>query len=212
MKLCQKCNKNFTDEEFDNHINYCNYVPNSNEFQNLIPCEYCNNFINFDEYQSHISSCGMYYNYNPLNLSFLTNLNQNINSNLPPDSNTDNNINNDNSNEESLPNTNNQYFTNIIQDINELLNILESFPINNTDEYEDLTNLGEEIGTVNKEINLDDISKKLNCEIECPICMEKTQNNMITFCNHKFCKKCLENWISDYNKCPICMVELKKIN
>ena len=82
----------------------------------------------------------------------------------------------------------------------------------NKKEKKSLSNLGEEIGSVNININIDQISKNYEKEIECPICFDTTTDNKITHCNHTFCKKCLENWIINYNKCPICMLELKKIN
>ena len=107
-------------------------------------------------------------------------------------------------------------YRNIINDINNLLNILNNTNIpnnyDNYDDYEEMTNLGEEIGSVNININIDQISKNYEKEIECPICFDTTTDNKITHCNHTFCKKCLENWIINYNKCPICMLELKKIN
>ena len=55
MKLCNKCNQEISDEDYDSHINFCNYVPKESEFESLIPCEFCNNFIHFDEYNDHIS-------------------------------------------------------------------------------------------------------------------------------------------------------------
>ncbi len=43
-------------------------------------------------------------------------------------------------------------------------------------------------------------------QIECPICLNKTRDNLILNCNHKFCNSCLYKWIKVENKktCPSC--------
>ena len=39
---------------------------------------------------------------------------------------------------------------------------------------------------------------------KCSIC-EETQSNVITTCQHTFCKECIIHWLSTYNKsCPLC--------
>jgi len=49
-----------------------------------------------------------------------------------------------------------------------------------------------------------DIIKNSNNLIECPICSEQKNEYIETPCNHKFCKGCIERWISTNNKCPYC--------
>ena len=81
-----------------------------------------------------------------------------------------------------------------------------------TDEYEELNNLGDQIGTVTKELDINEYTKEHNLENKCPICFENKDDNRITQCNHIICKDCMSKWLLRYNKCPICMIELKKIN
>ena len=37
---------------------------------------------------------------------------------------------------------------------------------------------------------------------DCPICYKKS--DIITCCNHQFCKKCIQKWKEKSNKCPMC--------
>jgi len=39
---------------------------------------------------------------------------------------------------------------------------------------------------------------------ECPICMNITNNIITTKCGHKFCKSCINVWLSKHNLCPSC--------
>ena len=90
--------------------------------------------------------------------------------------------------------------------INNNLNNLNNL----SDEYEELTALGENIGDV--EIGVSDInsvSKLEFKEIECPICSDTKKLIRITKCNHEFCSECLKEWLNTNKKCPICMVELE---
>tara|TARA_Y100000591_G_C21851812_1_gene712201 strand:- start:2796 stop:3206 length:411 start_codon:yes stop_codon:yes gene_type:complete len=45
---------------------------------------------------------------------------------------------------------------------------------------------------------------------ECPICYEEMDesNSIITDCNHKYHKDCLQTWAKDHNSCPICRKKL----
>ena len=46
--------------------------------------------------------------------------------------------------------------------------------------------------------------KSCRVDTDCPICFERTQNNIITECDHIFCKDCIEKWMSKNDKCPLC--------
>ena len=39
---------------------------------------------------------------------------------------------------------------------------------------------------------------------ECPICLQKKNNNVITECNHTFCDECLVRHLIIQPKCPLC--------
>ena len=40
---------------------------------------------------------------------------------------------------------------------------------------------------------------------ECPICMGLVEDRALTdSCLHEFCRKCIEKWSHNHNKCPIC--------
>lgn len=42
-------------------------------------------------------------------------------------------------------------------------------------------------------------------EIQCPICLETNDKYIcVTSCNHKFHKKCIEEWMTYKKNCPIC--------
>jgi hypothetical protein len=44
----------------------------------------------------------------------------------------------------------------------------------------------------------------------CPICLEQLSNEIKTSCNHLFCKKCLDTWLSTKHTCPLCRNLLKQ--
>lgn len=54
---CNKCDSEVDISKKDVHDMYCLYTPQTNEYQNLIPCEICHDLISFEEYQEHIDNC-----------------------------------------------------------------------------------------------------------------------------------------------------------
>ena len=46
-------------------------------------------------------------------------------------------------------------------------------------------------------------------KIECPICYEEIKGGLSTDCIHKFCKRCISDWIIKFKKdfCPMCKKE-----
>ena len=52
--------------------------------------------------------------------------------------------------------------------------------------------------------------KKVNRIEKCCVCLEKV-SNVITECDHQFCKNCLSMWIEKRDNCPICRKEYFKI-
>ena len=44
-------------------------------------------------------------------------------------------------------------------------------------------------------------------KFECRICMEKSENPVVTQCGHLFCKECIDRWLNQNNSkltCPVC--------
>ena len=97
---------------------------------------------------------------------------------------------------------NENYYNN--NNLNELvLNILNNY-INN-----DINN---DINPINIELYTKHIINIKEILESCPICFIQFDNyDKITLCGHKFCKKCLEEWLLQHNStCPICRIELNK--
>jgi len=60
-----------------------------------------------------------------------------------------------------------------------------------------------------------EMAEKLKKKFTCAICLEEIkdlqQNKSditITKCGHIFCKKCLNEWLKDNDKCPTCRTKL----
>ena len=114
----------------------------------------------------------------------------------------------------------NSNLNNMISQINNLYDILgiepnigysDNLNLLHNNEYENLTNLGNQIGNVITNIEPDLVSTKVDEPIKCPICFEDVEKSRKTICNHSFCVKCLESWLSENNTCPVCMVKLNDI-
>lgn len=43
----------------------------------------------------------------------------------------------------------------------------------------------------------------------CPICMEKVQEQRTLPCGHVFCKDCINTWLVSNNSCPVCRFEVR---
>ena len=46
---------------------------------------------------------------------------------------------------------------------------------------------------------------------ECPICQDDITNLVITKCQHKYCKECLDKSLQISPFCPVCKVPLRKV-
>ena len=49
----------------------------------------------------------------------------------------------------------------------------------------------------------------INQEEICCICLENISSPFKTNCNHLFCEECLEDWLEENKKCPVCINELE---
>lgn len=104
--------------------------------------------------------------------------------------------------------------TNIPPPSQQLLNMFESIlgPLDNlpppppAENYEELLNLEDHLVGVS---DIDSVSQFLFEEIDCPICSKTKMVSRKTSCNHKFCDECLQEWLKESKKCPICMIDLE---
>ena len=65
----------------------------------------------------------------------------------------------------------------------------------------------DEITNVIPRIIMGPFEEMCECDIsQCTICDEKSE--IITFCKHQFCHKCIHQWLETQQTCPICRNEL----
>ena len=87
--------------------------------------------------------------------------------------------------------------------------------------YEELLELGEKIGTVSRGLN-SEIIKKIKLTIysktaykqqdKCAIChddFKESEKLKILSCNHIYHPKCIDLWLGNEKKCPMCKEEVK---
>ena len=85
--------------------------------------------------------------------------------------------------------------------------------------YEQLLQLEEEVGSVNKGLTKDKIKKipvkpfrkaLFDDNLDCIICMEKFEENELVkqlLCGHVFHSDCIDKWLEKEKKCPFCKAE-----
>jgi hypothetical protein len=84
------------------------------------------------------------------------------------------------------------------------MNVLGNIPEPNN--YEELLNLENHVVGIS---DIDSVSQFLVEEIYCPVCSETKMGSRTTSCKHTFCDDCLQEWLKESKKCPICMVDLE---
>tara|TARA_Y100000996_G_scaffold413851_1_gene403074 strand:- start:460 stop:954 length:495 start_codon:yes stop_codon:yes gene_type:complete len=161
---------------------------------NLIPCELCNELIHINDYNSHINNCSYQYeNYYVDRYNSITNFIQNL-----PSIARNNNI------------SHSEFNNNISNFMNMVINNNYTYNFS----YEELSNIGDTIGTQNNGFTLDEIKLKFKSipileKKECPICLDDIKTKCIELnCNHIFCSECLTEWLLLHKNCPICKNEL----
>lgn len=92
-----------------------------------------------------------------------------------------------------------------------LLDDSESFAwMRREDEYESNLRLQESMGGPVL-IGVPDIDAvTLPCrDVECcPVCMEAAPAGRRTLCGHLYCAPCIERWLTDHKRCPVCNTDL----
>lgn len=165
---------------------------------NMIPCELCNNLINIDSYNEHVNRHENYYN----DIESLIRFSQRSNRGRGRGR-----------GRRRIPSG---ILRNFIRD--NLYQLMDD----NINSYEYNLDLCDAMGNV--EIGISDIElvsdqKFLVDELEsatCPICIEmlvdqkekKIQLRKLK-CNHIFCHKCINKWLSTSKKCPVCNINLE---
>jgi hypothetical protein len=86
---------------------------------------------------------------------------------------------------------------------NNHLNIVEWFVLLRPDRYS-FTVEEKEIITIIPHINTDIGQEMYECDIlPCSICDDESQIITI-FCNHQFCRNCMDSWTKIHESCPLC--------
>lgn len=116
--------------------------------------------------------------------------------------------------------------------MNNLLNILlnirrirlsqedhQQYPNPDNMTYEELLELEEKIGNVSKGLSSDQIDKikmkmyssKIYRNDKCIICQfefKESEQVKVLLCDHCFHKECLDEWLQNEKKCPVCKKEV----
>ena len=63
------------------------------------------------------------------------------------------------------------------------------------------------------EVDIDESLKKMIFDhLQCIICNDIFEIPLVTNCGHTFCKKCIEEWRKQSEKCPICRSDIVSIS
>jgi hypothetical protein len=106
---------------------------------------------------------------------------------------------------EPLPSNNTDISQQLYNNINFIMNTLNNITDNN---YESLSQLDDNNETCG--CNIDEKSEKIECKEneKCIICYEEFNKMNKLKCKHLFCYECLEEWLKENKKCPVCLIEL----
>ena len=86
-----------------------------------------------------------------------------------------------------------------------IMNTLNNITGNDYESLSQLDNNNETQGC-----NIDEKSEKIECKEKenCVICYDEFNKMNKLKCGHLFCYECLEEWLKENKKCPICLIEL----
>lgn len=234
---CEICNELIDFENYDRHINLCTSRSTSlpfllNRISGNSPSLYTlfnlPNLVN-PTTNNHISNDTIVNNINEENIPNNEELESEDNGGLVAESgmvaesdivsdsgvninNLDSDENMDNVTILDDTNLNIQYNMNLVNyNLNLINSLLNNNSTNSYDSYESYSDLdaniakdGVDINKVSEEIVVEDTTK-------CPVCMDdfnKGSKMLKITCNHIFCGDCLDEWLSENKKCPVCMIEL----
>ena len=198
LTKCDNCGNEFPENEIDNHKLYCVFSIQQKELENLIPCEICNQLIDFSVYHQHLLYCP------PIPTSLpVPDFNQ---VEFPELNRNETEAQQDSDDIVSNLRENSRSMLGILQEMDNIINSLRN--LDTQDTYDDLINL--EDNNVNIGVRkIEDYVTKKQEKITCPICTMESEEIGETICGHKFCYECIEEWLKDNKKCPVCMIEFK---
>jgi hypothetical protein len=192
---CDNCGNSFPENEIENHKLYCVFSIQQKELENLIPCEICNQLIDFNVYHQHLLYCPPIPTSTPA--PTFTSLNfPELNRNESPQEPSDVILSNIRENSRNM--------LGILREMDDIINRIRGVEADDT--YDDLINLEQNNVNVGVKKVEDYVTKKQEI-ITCPICTMETEEIGETVCGHKFCYECIEEWLKNNKKCPVCMIE-----
>ncbi len=177
------------------------------EMSTLVQCEFCEVYVDFDDYIDHTRECSE--NRRSLTSSFLT-------SSFISEFDEDDMDSEDNETSEESEDTDYQDAEEDIEDIETETNIdfvnlrVRTIYDDETFNYDSLEDVKvpvkdiDSVAPIIKETEIPDGTI-------CTICQDPISNDARkTICNHYFCRKCIEPWLTELNKtCPNCLMELE---
>lgn len=220
---CEKCDKIMLNTQYAEHILNCSTVEIPIALSHTLYSDIIKNSYDYDKIicnlqidkslSNHNSSSNIYSDTNIGNIIPI----DNIDDDIEIDNDIENNNNNDNNDNNIDPlwiswiyrynrNIYNYIFDNSISSNSISSNSTSTNRDNIFDNTEnDIHNRNIGCNMLNSidiiDVELLTVSKDV---IECPVCLEKTNNNCELICKHLICYECAKNWFKLKNSCPLC--------
>ena len=228
---CEICNELINFEDYQNHVEMCSRptpsmiplpLPPNFDLRNFPILSFMNNEGGSSTHEENpdppenLENSINQINNDPIARSLFSMFVGNLNNIAPQNESNEEEDNDamsiDEDEDEEAESVNNNSAPNIPVPPQQLFNMFESLlgplppPPPETNDYETLLNLEDHTVGVS---NIDNVSQFLFEEINCPICSQTKMVSRKTSCNHKFCDECLQEWLKESKKCPICMIDLE---
>lgn len=193
----------------------------NNDNINDIPCEFCDQLIDASEYEQHVisqhTSFSNVIRFNDEDLGVvqinIDNMLRNLlNFNVFRTSNYNALTSNDvMGGIDSLPFSNAYTNTSTIN----LFTIVTYDNVNESENQEEPKGV-ENISEVCRKVGSVPAQRQPSQDDMCAVCMElihglDNDDQMITLCQHFFCKKCITSWLEHHKTCPVCMTNLDEL-
>jgi len=232
---CEICNELIEFDKYNEHINICSMPSRTsipillnrytNTSQNLlrlfnipIPSE-AQNVSEIQNLSNPTSPMDVDNNEEENNSILEDNLNNNQPVDIDNNNNSTENINQNLDVESPIPQENiaddlnynvelMNYNINLINNI--LRNTRYQNPVNH-DSYESFSQLDNQVVKTGLDIKKVSEQIKIGEKTTCPICLDDYNPPEIfrkLKCQHSYCEDCLEEWLEENKKCPVCMVDL----